>query len=265
MTLNQPDGSLESPIGSPLGPSQSQNLPQDSNSRPYQNKDKSDLVLKAQAEYEAWLAKKEEREAGVGQPHDYGTRDWAAKGRVPARPSALMNNGESSTVVQVLPPQVQQRRPHIQQAPPIMVRAVSHNQMPLQPEPVLVTPVHTPQQPQMIGQQPMLHPAYEPQSLHPGHLSTHPSSENLRNSYASAEGAEANLESYPGGDQMQPPYPHHPQYPYDPNYGYGYDPSMYHQQYWAPPSWYAPQWDWHNQPVYNGYTGQEIIPGQRER
>ena len=260
MTLNQPDETLASPIGSPLGPSRAQNLPKGSSSRVYQDKDKANLVQKAQAEYEAWLAKKEEREAGVGQPHEYGTRDWAAKGRVPARPSALMN-GESSSMAQMLP------MPQIQQPPPIMVRAVSHDQMPIPQEPVLVTPVHTPQpsQPQqMFRYQHMLHPAYDPQTLQPGHLSTHPSSENLRQSYASTEGA-GQHESYPEGYPMQPPYPYQPQYPYDPTYGHGYDPSMYHQQYWAPPTWYAPQWDWHNQPVYNGYTGQEIVPGQRER
>lgn len=258
MTLNQPDGTLDSPLGSPLGPSQAPNLPQGSSPRVYKDQDKASLVQKAQAEYEAWLSKKEEREGGVGQPHDYGTREWAAKGRVPARPSALMN-GESSATAQM--PQM----PQIQQPPPIMARAVSNTQMPVPHEPILVTPVHTPQPPPLLGHQPMLHDAYNPQALHPGHLSAHPSSENLRNSYAATEATGGQYEAYPEGYPMQPPYQYQHPYHYDPNFGHGYDPSVYQQQYWAPPSWYAPQWDWHNQPVYNGYTGQEIMPGQRDR
>jgi len=263
MTLNQPDATLPLPIGSPLSISQAQNLPSNSSTKPGL-RFTDEKLQKAQAEYEEWLSKKEERESGVGHPHDYSTRDWASKGRIPARPAALnAMQGESSTMAQqqhqppIRPAQVP-RQPAIRapapaptpapasvpaHAPtpiPILVHADPDAQRPPR-ESVLVTPVETTPVPQM----PMHDPAYlgEPQLRRPGTLSSQPSMENMNAGYMYGQDPQASpYASPPGMDPMaawQYQYP----YPYDPSFSYGMDPAMY-QQYWNPSnSWYGPQYN----------------------
>lgn len=245
MSVNQPDESLQAPLGSPLGQSQASNLPGPSGSNG--TRDQANLAERARAEYEAWLSKKEEREAGVGQPHDYGTRDWAAKGRVPAKPSALMRPaGESSSMAHMQP---------AMQPPPILVRAVSNDR--LAEEPVLITPQNGSPHPHMVVPDPAF--LGEPHQGRPGGLSAQPSFENLHAGYANPHGMQMPPEGYNG---QEIPYPQQYQYPYDPSYGYGFDPAMY-QQYWSAPSWYAPQYDWHN--AYGPGGGEAMANPQMER
>lgn len=81
---NQPDTGLPEPLFSPLGPSQRTDLP-------------DEAYLKAQAEYEAWLSRKAEREGDMGDGA-FGTRDWVPRERVVARPggSLLEQAGQAS-------------------------------------------------------------------------------------------------------------------------------------------------------------------------
>ncbi len=73
---NQPDTGLPEPLFSPLAPSQKNSLP-------------DEAYLKAQAEYEAWLSRKAEREGDMGDGA-FGTRDWVPRERVVARPGGAV-------------------------------------------------------------------------------------------------------------------------------------------------------------------------------
>lgn len=255
MTLNQPDGSLAPPLGSPLSESQAHNLAAGSTNLKSANYT-DEKLQKAQAEYEEWLSRKEERELGVGHPHDYSTRDWASKGRVPARPAALGSVGEGSTMPQPIPAQVPRQVPQMAKVPvsnpppiqapapiPILVHADPDVQRPVR-DSVLVTPVNMPTSDQMV--QAVSHdPAYlGGPSLHrPGTLSSQPSMENVHAQYMYGQ-EQQQISPYglpPGVDPMaawQYQYP----YPYDPSYGYAMDPAMY--QYWNPGnSWYGAQYN----------------------
>jgi hypothetical protein len=260
MTQNQPDSTLALPVGSPLSESQAQNLAS-SSAKPRFTDEK---LQKAQAEYEEWLSKKEERESGVGHPHDYGTRDWASKGRVPARPAALDTmQGESSTMarqapVQVLrPAQIRRQPPQPIRAQPMVTQPVPapapitilvHADPKFQPpnrESVLITPVNPAPQGQAPNPALSQDPSYlgEPQLTRPGNLSSQPSMENMNAHYM--QGYDPSLTSPyalpPGMDPMaawQYQYP----YPYNPSYGYNMDPAMY--QYWNPSNtWYGAQYN----------------------
>lgn len=299
MSVNQPDDSLQVPQGSPLGASQAPNLPEDSRSSGLD--DRASRLNRAQAEYEAWLSKKEEREAGVGQPHDYGTRDWAAKGRVPARPSALTRmESESSSMAQMQPvlpypsmqyppapgqsvhyPSVQPsstqhhsvRHPSMH-PPPIMVRAVSTDRLAETEDPVLITPSNGSPNPQMVYADPaFLHGLDASQRR--GGLSTQTSFDNLHAAYdpqtynddfrMSSTGHPGQQyphpEGYPGQEY---PFPQQPYpYSYNPTYGYGYDPAIFQQQFWSQPSWYAPQYDWNNA-AYGSHQAPEEAAHLRE-
>jgi hypothetical protein len=262
MSLNQPDQTLSIPVGSPLGESQAHNLAT-GRIKPGEQRNADPKLQKAQAEYEAWLAKKEERESGVGHPHDYGTRDWAAKGRVPARPAALDKmNSESSTMAQQAPAlpvpvpapprqMVQAQAPVVSSMPPIppvpiLVHAVDDEQ-PAR-DPIMVTPVYPPPP----GMPPVPHnPAFlsEPRIAGSGSLSNRSSMNDMQAAYAQDQGPPF-MPEFAGGpmlpSDMDPmaawgPYQH--PYPYDPSFGYEMDPAMY-QQYWNPSnSWYGPQYD----------------------
>ncbi|RXK41031.1 hypothetical protein M231_01662 [Tremella mesenterica] len=84
-----PDETLPIPLFSPLGTYQEVELPGTESQGP-----KLKTVLheaaqleKAQAEYEAWLSRKQEREGGVGDDNDgIGSREWVPKNREQARP-----------------------------------------------------------------------------------------------------------------------------------------------------------------------------------
>ncbi len=90
---NQPDSTLPAPLFSPLEPSQGVNLPKDEEETTRASSNQlyhSSLAEKAKAEYESWLKKKNEREGGFAQEDDgYGTRDWAPRTRIIARPGTV--------------------------------------------------------------------------------------------------------------------------------------------------------------------------------
>lgn len=87
---NQPDTALPEPLFSPLEPSQKTNLP-------------DEAYLKAQAEYEAWLSRKAEREGDMGDGA-FGTRDWVPRERVVARPGgSFLEQTAANAVPQAAP------------------------------------------------------------------------------------------------------------------------------------------------------------------
>lgn len=114
---NQPDYSVTPPMFSPEGGNQT--LPRD-----------AELYQKAQKEYEDWLDKKKEREGSMDMDNNgYGTRDWAPRDRVIARPSVLQNHPENQ---QLFSPPVrsivnQPQAPHLASvaAAPILIPPVS--------------------------------------------------------------------------------------------------------------------------------------------
>ena len=250
MTQNQPDGTLPLPLGSPLSESQAHNLAS-GNTNPKPARYTDEKLQKAQAEYEEWLSKKEERELGVGHPHDYSTRDWASKGRVPARPAALEAaiQGESSTTAKQIPGQGQRQVSSSAKAPtpipppiqapasiPIIVHADPETQRPAR-ESVLVTPVNV-ASPSLTGPQ---NPDYlvQPQVHRPGNLSSQPSMENIHAPYMYGQD-QSQPSPYALPSSMDPmvAWQYRYPYPYDPSYGYNMDPAMY--QYWNPSnSWYG--------------------------
>ncbi|WVN89062.1 uncharacterized protein L203_104278 [Cryptococcus depauperatus CBS 7841] len=95
MLRNQPDLSMPAPLFSPA--TAYVELPADENQSNYNgNKYESDLLQKAQKEYEQWLAKKAEREGGM----EGAMQDWKPQGREIARPSGL---SPSSATMQHMP------------------------------------------------------------------------------------------------------------------------------------------------------------------
>jgi hypothetical protein len=263
MTHNQPDATLPLPIGSPLSISQAQNLPSERSSTKSGLKFTDEKLQKAQAEYEEWLSKKEERESGVGHPHDYSTRDWASKGRVPARPAALdAMQGESSIMAQQQQQQQQQVRPaQVPRNPPVQIPArapvpapapahipiLVHADPDMQRPPresILVTPVEIRPSPQVPIQSISHDPAYlgEPQLRRPGNLSSQPSMENMNAGYMYGQDPQSSPYALPPGMDPMAAWQYQYPYPYDPSFGYGMDPAMY-QQYWNPSnSWYGPHY-----------------------
>jgi len=253
MTHNQPDETLPFPLGSPLSDSQAQNLASGSGKSRFTD----EKLQKAQAEYEEWLAKKEERESGVGHPHDYSTKDWVSKGRVPARPAALDTMGGSSTTAMQIPARIPRQVPQGMKAPvsipqpipapapiPILVHADPDIQRPVR-ESVLVTPVSMVPSGQAAMPEGSYDPAYlgEPQHYRNGNLSSQPSMDTMHAQYMHGQDP-SQMSPYalpPGMDPMtawQYQYP----YPYDPSYGYNMDPAMY--QYWnASNTWYGAPYD----------------------
>ncbi|WVR08709.1 hypothetical protein IAU60_005767 [Kwoniella sp. DSM 27419] len=82
MVRNQPDENIPSPLFSPSVSDSA--LPSETVTRVKRN----GLLDKAQKEYEAWLARKAEREGGP-EEEGGGTRDWKPKYREVARPGAV--------------------------------------------------------------------------------------------------------------------------------------------------------------------------------
>jgi len=253
MIHDQPDETLPFPLGSPLSDSQAQNLATGSGKTKFTD----ERLQKAQAEYEEWLAKKEERESGVGHPHDYSTKDWVAKGRIPARPATLDTMGGSSTMAMSLPTRIPRQVSQAIKAPvsipqpihapapnPTLVHADPDAQQPVR-ESVLVTPSRMVPPGEGAIAEGLHDPAYlgQPQHHRPGNLSSQPSMENVHAQYMHGHDS-SQMGPYalpPGMDPMtawQYQYP----YPYNPSYSYHMDPAMY--QYWNPSNtWYGASYD----------------------
>ena len=105
LSMNQPDTSLPEPLFSPL-PSAGGVSPSGSTSRSGgEGRYSADKYAQAQKEYEDWLSRKAEREAGIGQPHDssggkgdgfgQGSSSWQPRDREPARFGYLYGANEA--------------------------------------------------------------------------------------------------------------------------------------------------------------------------
>ncbi|OCF35882.1 hypothetical protein I316_02375 [Kwoniella heveanensis BCC8398] len=87
MLRNQPDPHVPNPLFSPA--MANSELPEDAARPSYNTQHGAELLEKAKKEYEAWLAKKKEREGGIDNEIG-GTRDWTPQGRREiARPGAV--------------------------------------------------------------------------------------------------------------------------------------------------------------------------------
>ncbi|KAK4688750.1 hypothetical protein P7C73_g1353, partial [Tremellales sp. Uapishka_1] len=98
MERNQPDATMPLPLFSPLGASQSTNLPDSAPSAPEKDDTfrgsfnqlyTSELAEKAKEEFENWKKKKEEREGGIGENNSEGVGLWNPKDRMVARPGNI--------------------------------------------------------------------------------------------------------------------------------------------------------------------------------
>ncbi|WVF67755.1 hypothetical protein IAT40_002514 [Kwoniella sp. CBS 6097] len=86
MLRNQPDPHVPNPLFSPA--TANSELPDDAARQSYSTQHGAELLEKAKKEYDAWLAKKKEREGGIDEDMG-GTRDWVPRGREVARPGAV--------------------------------------------------------------------------------------------------------------------------------------------------------------------------------
>ncbi|KAK8850646.1 hypothetical protein IAR55_004565 [Kwoniella newhampshirensis] len=87
MTRNQPESNIPAPI---FSPTQSNAESTEGTVRgSYNSRYDPALAEKAKKEYEDWVARKAEREGGVGGEDSGGTRNWVPKDRDVARPGAV--------------------------------------------------------------------------------------------------------------------------------------------------------------------------------
>ena len=90
---NQPDAELPLPLFSPLHDLEAVGLMDASRKTALSSQNQlcqPTLAEKAKQEYDTWLSKKTEREDGIAEEQEgYGTRDWAPRTRIVARPGAV--------------------------------------------------------------------------------------------------------------------------------------------------------------------------------
>ncbi|WVQ95321.1 hypothetical protein IAU59_002416 [Kwoniella sp. CBS 9459] len=219
MLRNKPDPYVPTPLFSPA--MANSELPDDSARQTYKTQHGSELLEKAKKEYEAWLAKKQEREGGIDDEVG-GTRDWVPRGREIARPGAVEGLAHSDEY---------ERSPHPKIDPMAMQHMQAlHMQMAMQQPQPQPTPKTQPRQAvdsnirkkQLHGDQP---------------ASTHPQSQPLLELQSQPQSqAEMDAQLQAQMQQMQQwgyPYP----LMYEGQMGMeGYHPE---QGYWDPSYWYG--------------------------